>query len=231
MLIHPNVKRNQPGPRLQKLYSEVLGKIDTNWYLRDMRDPEATKETILKKSGILFNTQGYKATSISQITDATGFTKGAIYRHFGSKDDLEQETLAFLSNIMFEKLRAIIVKENNAVDKLRGIFHYFESYITNPPLKGGCPLLNAAIEVDDAHPALRKEAVKTLTVLKKSLITILQKGIAYKQLKPDTDVTFFSTLIIAALEGGIMMSKLEGNNNDIRKMIKHLNDQLETITI
>ena len=85
--------------------------------------------------------------------------------------------------------------------------------------------------MDDVHPALRKEAVKTLTVLKKSLVSILQKGIEYKQLKPETDVAFFSTLIIAALEGGIMMSKLEGNNNDIRKMIKHLNDQLETITI
>ncbi|MBT1711160.1 TetR/AcrR family transcriptional regulator [Fulvivirgaceae bacterium PWU5] len=196
-----------------------------------MRDPEATKETILKKSGVLFNTQGYKATSISQITDATGFTKGAIYRHFGSKDDLERETLAFLSNILFGKLRVIIVNESNSVDKLRGIFKFFESYISNPPLKGGCPLLNAAIEVDDAHPALRKEAVKTLTVLKKSLMTILQNGIEHKQLKPDTDVMFFSTLIIAVLEGGIMMSKLEGNNNDIRKMIKHLNDQLETITL
>jgi TetR/AcrR family transcriptional repressor of nem operon len=196
-----------------------------------MRDPEATKETILKKSGVLFNTQGYKATSISQITDATGFTKGAIYRHFGSKDDLERETLAFLSNILFGKLRVIIVNESNAVDKLRGIFKFFESYISNPPLKGGCPLLNAAIEVDDAHPALRKEAVKTLTVLKKSLMTILQNGIEHKQLKPDTDVMFFSTLIIAVLEGGIMMSKLEGNNNDIRKMIKHLNDQLEIITL
>lgn len=196
-----------------------------------MRDPEATRETILKKSGVLFNTQGYKATSISQITDATGFTKGAIYRHFGSKDDLEKETLAFLSNILFEKLRVIIVQEKNAVDKLRGIFKFFESYISNPPLKGGCPLLNAAIEVDDAHPALRKEAVKTLAVLKKSLVTILQNGIDHKQLKQDTDVAFFATLIIAALEGGIMMSKLEGNNNDIRKMIKHLNDQLEMIML
>src|SRR5688572_10339941 len=129
-----------------------------------MRDPEATKETILRKSGVLFNTQGYKATSISQITDATGFTKGAIYRHFGSKDDLERETLAFLSDILFGKLRLVIVNESNAVDKLRGIFNFFESYISNPPLKGGCPLLNAAIEVDDAHPALRKEAVKTLTL-------------------------------------------------------------------
>ena len=42
-----------------------------------MRDPQGTRETILKKSGVLFNTQGYKATSISDITEATGFTKGA----------------------------------------------------------------------------------------------------------------------------------------------------------
>ena len=70
-----------------------------------MRNPEVTKETILNKSGILFNTQGYKATSISNITDATGLTKGAIYRHFTSKDELEIETLAHLSGIMDEKIR------------------------------------------------------------------------------------------------------------------------------
>ena len=196
-----------------------------------MRTPAATNETILKTSGVLFNTNGYKATSISHITDATGFTKGAIYRHFGSKDDLEKETLAFLSNMMFVKMREIITKEKNAVDKLRAIFKFFESYITNPPLKGGCPLLNAAIEADDAHPALRKEALKMLTVLKQSVITILQNGIDRKQIKPGIDKSFYATLIIAVLEGGIMMSKLEGNNEDIRKMIRHLNDQLGAITI
>ena len=56
-----------------------------------MRNPEQTREKILKKSGLLFNTQGYKATSISDITSATGFTKGAIYRHFKSKEELEKE--------------------------------------------------------------------------------------------------------------------------------------------
>ena len=56
-----------------------------------MRNPELTKEEILKKSGLLFNTQGYKATSISHITTATGFTKGAIYKHFKNKEELEKE--------------------------------------------------------------------------------------------------------------------------------------------
>ena len=70
-----------------------------------IRNPDETKQKILKKSGVLFNTQGYKATSISDITSATGFTKGAIYRHFENKAVLEKETLFHLSTVMFEILR------------------------------------------------------------------------------------------------------------------------------
>src|SRR5688572_31367585 len=106
-----------------------------------MRNPDKTKEKILSKSGVLFNTQGYKATSISDITTATGFTKGAIYRHFKNKAVLEKETLFHLSSIMFEKLRGRIKSENTAGGKLRAVFRYFESYISHPEVKGGCPLM------------------------------------------------------------------------------------------
>lgn len=196
-----------------------------------MRNPEATKETILKKSGVLFNTNGYKATSISHITTATGFSKGAIYRHFSNKDELERETLSYLSSFMFEKLRELIKEQKTAGEKLRAMFRFFETYISNPPLKGGCPLMNAAIESDDAHPALRKAALKMLGILRVSIVTILQKGIEYKQLKPAIDKDFYATLIISVLEGSIMMSKLEGNNHDIKRMIKHLDKQLVEIEL
>jgi len=180
---------------------------------------------------MLFNSQGYKATSISDITEATGFTKGAIYRHFASKDDLEMETLLHLSSLMFEKLRERIKKETTAGDKLRAVFNYFESYVTNPPLKGGCPLMNAAIEVDDSNPALRKAALKILNNLRESLITMLNNGIKHKQIRPGIDKEFYATLIIASLEGSIMMSKLSNNNDDIKRITRHLEKQLHEIEI
>ncbi len=196
-----------------------------------MRNPEATKETILKKSGVLFNTQGYKSTSISEITDATGFTKGAIYRHFESKDDLEIETLNYLSSLMFEKLRERIKEKATTGDKLRSVFHYFESYISNPPLKGGCPLLNAAIEADDSNPALRKTALRILTGLRDAIVAMLANGIKYKQIKAGIDKEYYATLIIASLEGAIMMSKLSENDDDIKRMIKHLDKQISEIEL
>jgi AcrR family transcriptional regulator len=190
-----------------------------------MRNPEVTKETILKKSGILFNTQGYKATSLSNITDATGLTKGAIYRHFTSKDELEIETLTHLSGIMNEKIRGRIKEQTTAGNKLRAVVKFFESYISNPPVEGGCPLLNAAVEADDANPELRKTALKILNGLRSSLISILEKGIYYKQLKRGIDKEMYATLFIASLEGAIMMSKLSGNDDDIKRIIKHLEKQ------
>jgi TetR/AcrR family transcriptional repressor of nem operon len=194
-----------------------------------MRNPVVTKETILKKSGVLFNTQGYKATSISNITDATGLTKGAIYRHFTSKDELEIETLNHLSGIMNEKIRGRIKEQSTAGNKLRAVLKFFESYISNPPVEGGCPLLNAAVEADDAHPELRKTALKILNGLRSSLISILEKGIYYKQLKRGIDKEMYATLIIATLEGAIMMSKLSGNDDDIKRIIKHLEKQIVEI--
>jgi TetR/AcrR family transcriptional repressor of nem operon len=196
-----------------------------------MRNPEATKEKILKKAGLLFNTRGYKATSISEITETTGFTKGAIYRHFKSKEELEVETLFHLSSLIAQTLRARIKEKLTAVDKLQAVFNFFESYISNPPVKGGCPLMNAAIEADDAHPLLRKGAVKLLNLFRDSLIAILENGIRYKQLKSNLDKEYYATIIIASLEGAIMMSKLRGNDDDMKRVLTHLKIQLKEIEL
>jgi TetR/AcrR family transcriptional repressor of nem operon len=196
-----------------------------------VRNPELTKDTILKKSGALFNTQGYKATSLSQITLATGLTKGAIYRHFGSKEALEKESLSHLSFLLFDKISPLIRQAPTAGKKLNALFNFFESYISKPPLKGGCPLLNAAIEADDSNPLLRREALKILKILRDSVKKILVNGIKYKQIKPSIDLEFHATVIIASLEGAIMMSKLNRNNRDIKHIIRHLEHHIQQIEV
>jgi TetR/AcrR family transcriptional regulator, transcriptional repressor for nem operon len=194
-----------------------------------MRRPEITREILLQKAGQLFNTKGYKATSISEITDATGLTKGAIYKHFGSKKQLEEEALMHLADTMFSRLRQRIKEQQTAGDKLRSLFTFFELYIAQPPVKGGCPLLNVAIEADDAHPDLRKKAMGMLLLLSEAVYTLLQNGIRHGQLKPGIDKEYYATIIIASLEGAIMMSKLKHNDRDIKMITKHLSGLVKEI--
>jgi TetR/AcrR family transcriptional repressor of nem operon len=194
-----------------------------------MRNPSATKGAILHHAGGLFNLQGYKATSISDITVATGYTKGAIYRHFKNKEKLEEQSLVYLMGVMFEKLRVQIKEKQTASDKLKAIIYFFESYVTKPPIKGGCPLLNVAIEADDNSPHLRKRAHAILDVLKESIIVILDNGIKFEQIRKDIDKEYYATVIIASLEGAIMMSKLSRTNHDIGMIIRHLEATIKTI--
>lgn len=203
--------------------------LDTDRYLCGMRNPTETKGSILEHAGSLFNMQGYKATSISHITDATGLTKGAIYRHFKNKEKLEEQTLVYLMDVIFEKLRFEIKQQQNAIEKLKAIIHFFESYVTKSPVKGGCPLLNVAIEADDHSPHLRKKAHHILEVLKESIVTILSNGQKFNQIKPNIDKDYYATVLIASLEGAIMMSKLSKTNHDILIVISHLEKTIEQI--
>jgi TetR/AcrR family transcriptional regulator, transcriptional repressor for nem operon len=195
-----------------------------------MRQPEITKSQILEQAGALFNTQGYNATSLSDITDATGLTKGAIYRHFTSKEGLE---VASLEN-MFAQVDKIIIervkKEKTAPAKLKAVLQLFESYTYNPIIKGGCPLLNSAIEVDDNNPKLRQVSVSMLKKLKFSIAHILNNGIKYQQIKPDTNTESLASIIICGLEGGIMTSKLCQNTEDINNIVAHLNHLIDQVS-
>lgn len=195
-----------------------------------MRDPQATKNSIIVTSAKLFNTQGYKATSLSDITKETGLTKGAIYRHFENKEDLEKQALQSLSNLMFTSLRERIKEAYNFQDKMEAVFGFFENYIKSPLIQGGCPLLNVAIEADDAHPALKEQAQQMLISLRSSISTLIQNGIINKQVKEDTNVNFYASVFISTLEGGIMMSKLEGNGTGIRHAVTHLRQVTQFIS-
>lgn len=196
-----------------------------------MRDPESTKSLILEKAGELFNTQGYKATSISDITSTCSLTKGAIYRHFGSKENLETETLKHLTKKMSSLIRIRIKAEKTAGAKMRAIFEYFGSYITDPPIKGGCPIMNVSVEADDSYPHLREEAERIHQVLIESVVKIVENGKRYGQINSGTDALSFATLTVAALEGAIMMSKLKNRYEDFSLVIKQLEELLVKIEI
>ncbi|MFC7357742.1 TetR/AcrR family transcriptional regulator [Jejudonia soesokkakensis] len=195
-----------------------------------MRNPVATKKLIIKESANLFNTQGYKATSISDITKATGLTKGAIYRHFESKSDLEQQALRSLGKKMFTELGTEIQKASNFKLKMEAIFSFFETYMHTPLYEGGCPLMNAAIEADDTNSVLRQQTFNLFAQFKSSLFKIFDNGMKNNQVKSETDVEFYTTIFIATLEGGIMMSRLERNKNAITTAIQHLKNIVTEIS-
>src|SRR5881398_2782777 len=118
-----------------------------------MRDPERTREHIVRQAAELFNRRGFAGTSLSDIMAATGLQKGGIYGHFRSKEELALEAFDFAVRQMADRFAAALEGKTDAVGRLRAIAGVFAELPVNPPVPGGCPMMNASVENDDGNPA------------------------------------------------------------------------------
>jgi AcrR family transcriptional regulator len=62
-----------------------------------MSKAEKTRQFIIEQTAELFNKKGYAGTSLSDITSATGLTKGSIYGNFENKDEVAKEVYLYNS--------------------------------------------------------------------------------------------------------------------------------------
>ena len=69
--------------------------------------PEQTVEKILDAAALLFIQKGYQNTTLQDIIDATKLSKGAVYHHFRSKEEIAQRVGDRLGDQMWEPLRHI----------------------------------------------------------------------------------------------------------------------------
>src|ERR1700757_746374 len=92
---------------------------------------------------------------------ASGLQKGGIYRHFESKEQLAAEAFDYAWKLAIDTRFEGTQDVPNAVDRLKLIVRNFRDRRARL-VRGGCPLVNTAIDSDDAHPRMRRKARQAL---------------------------------------------------------------------
>jgi TetR/AcrR family transcriptional regulator, transcriptional repressor for nem operon len=196
-----------------------------------MSKGDETKAMIVQEAAALFNQQGYAGSSISDIMRVTGLKKGGIYNHFESKDELALQAFDYAIGQIQKRYRQAWVSKEHSIERLQAIIDVFRIYIYNPEhsvIKGGCPLLNTAIESDDAHPALKERAQKAMNSWRELFRKIIEKGIKKGEINPSVNADEIASILISTLEGSVMMSKLYSDSIHIERAIRHLSNYLNT---
>lgn len=187
-----------------------------------MSKAQDTKARIVEQAAALFNQQGYAGSSMSDLMKVTGLQKGGIYNHFRSKDELALEAFDFAVQRIQQRFRGALAGKRHAVDRLMAILSVYEQFLTDPPVQGGCPLLNTAVESDDTHPALREQTQMAMDAWRSLIERIVNKGIARSELQPTVDAETVASVLIATIEGGIMLSKLYDDPSHLERALDHL---------
>ena len=174
-----------------------------------MSKGEATRQWILAQAAPLFNQRGFAGCSMHDVMEATGLEKGGLYRHFKSKDELAVE--AFRHSLA-EVVAARQGEDSADTGAIARLLCRVQRFVRVPsPIKGGCPILNTAIDADDTHPELRRLAREAIHTWKLSLAGIVEEGIRSGEIRGDVQPERIANVIVATLEGALMISRVEGN--------------------
>ncbi|WP_119078713.1 TetR/AcrR family transcriptional regulator [Chitinophaga alhagiae] len=181
---------------------------------------ERTRRYIIEKTAGVFNTKGFAGTSLSDITEATGLTKGSIYGNFESKEAV--------AVAVFDHNHAQVVKEvTRQMEKAAGYYEklmvYAQTYsrfVRNNYPEGGCPILNTAVEADDTNGLLKQRAAAAVLGWKKNIELLIRGGVTAGEFKQGIDAAQLALSIIALIEGGIMIARVTDSPRHLHKVLK-----------
>ena len=100
-----------------------------------------------------------------------------------------------------------------------------------PAVGGACHLLNTAIEADYAQPAMRERARRAMDSWYQLTLRVVAKGVERGEIRPMSDPDAVRTVMISALEGAIMLSRLYGDPAYIRRTVDHLTGYVEGLRL
>ncbi len=121
-----------------------------------MSKAEKTREYIIEKAAPIFNKKGYSGTSLNDLIQATGLTKGSIYGNFQNKDEVASAVFDYSIRNLNRRVSEFLKDKKNAEEKLAAFTEYYRVNWKSVFEKGGCPVQNASIEADDNLSFLRK---------------------------------------------------------------------------
>lgn len=181
-----------------------------------MTKAEQTRQFIIEQSASVFNVKGYENTSLSDIQKATKLTKGAIYGNFSDKNELAIAAYEYNSSLIINALKDWIGRASSAKEALLA---YPDFYVRNGQIvfkKGGCPLMNAAVEADDHLHFMRDIVRKSMKQFLRLIREVIEQGQEKKEFKPKADAALYAATIFSIMEGNMLLAKVMNDTKYFR---------------
>jgi len=161
-----------------------------------------TKQIIIHKSLNLFSLKGYYNTSVQDILEATNLTKGGLYGHFKSKEDIwyaaYDEAVTTWTQIVFQDTRHL-KDPLERIDKV--IDNDLRNYLGADIFTGGCFFLNMLVELSGQSDAMGKHVRHGISGFSNIITKWLEEADDKGLLKSGLNIKDVSEFIIVSLNG------------------------------
>lgn len=171
-----------------------------------MRDAARTRETLLRSAFQEIHCQGFRGADIGSILQSAGVTKGALYHHFESKENLGYAVVdEVVANIMREKWQTPLRNVHDPIDTLIEIVK--GTSLEPQHVKCGCPLNNISQEMSPLDEGFRRRTASIFREWRQAIVKALWEGKVAGFVASHVDPDEVSLFLIATYEGYMSLGK------------------------
>jgi len=191
------------------------------------------KHTIIHESLKLFSLKGFLSTSIDDIMKAANSSKGGLYNHFSSKEELFYAVLSEARKIWREKTLYNLDRTDKPIEKLiRLLKNYRDRYLKDADdFPGGCIFVTLSVELDDQRPHLARELNKGYARLKAMIRRFLDQAQQAGQLSDAIDTQALTEMIFSGMLGASVIYGMDKSRAGLDRTINSLIEHVRTLAV
>ena len=189
------------------------------------------KEKIIHESLRQFSTKGFLSTSITDILDAAGTSKGGFYNHFQSKEALFFHVMDKARSIWRDRNLAGLDQIEDPVDKIKQLLkNFYKRYLKDSEnFPGGCVFITLMVELIDQRPHLANDINKGWVGFKRFIQRHLEAGKATGKLRSDVNTEAVTEILFTGILGASVNFGVEKSDDSLEKTVNSLIDYLENL--
>jgi AcrR family transcriptional regulator len=183
---------------------------------------ERTTAFIIETVAPVFNKHGYIGTSMSDLTEATGLTKGALYGNFENKEALALSAFQYNSNKLLEKIEEKLSQGNTAMEKILILTGFYRNYDAFTIDMGGCPILNVGVDAQHNNSLLSAAAKETIKTIEGKIALVFENGVNSGELRIPVTPLQFAKQLYTMIQGAVAMSTITNDRKYLINTVAYL---------
>jgi TetR/AcrR family transcriptional repressor of nem operon len=190
----------------------------------------SAKGKILEAALSAIRTNGYAATTVDDLCEAAGVTKGAFFHHFESKEDLAVAAADHWSEMTGALFAEAPYHEHaDPLDRVLGYIEFRKTLLVGELPEFTCLVGTMVQEIYDSYPAIRDACTRSITGHASKIEPDIREAIVKYGINPAWTATSLALYTQAVLQGAFILAKATGGSKAAADVVDHLRRYVELL--
>lgn len=177
---------------------------------------KATREAIIAGAAVVFEEQGYGSASLNRMSEVAQMTKGALYFHFETKEELAMAVIEEQHSLVIGDIEATLAADRPALTSMILTCRVFAlQLITEPVVRAGVRLTLEAPAFGQAVRGPYEEWISRMEEL-------VARAIQERQIRPSIAPADLARFIVSSFTGVQMVSDVLTHRTDLLERMEEM---------